>query len=54
LASISTYNFKRDGGDEGKAEKEREKAAGDVKEEAVEAQKAEVAKGQEKKPWYRW
>jgi|GEM_PF-6222648 len=54
LTSISTYNFKRDGGDEGKAEKEREKAAGEVKEEAVEAQKAEVAKGQEKKPWYRW
>jgi hypothetical protein len=54
LASISTYNFKRDAGDEGKAGKEREKAAGEVKEEAVEAQKAEVAKGQEKKPWYRW
>jgi hypothetical protein len=54
LASISTYNFKRDGGDDAKAAKEREKAAGDVKEEAVEAQKAEVAKGKEKKPWYRW
>jgi hypothetical protein len=54
LASISTYNFKRDGGDDGKAAKEREKAAGEVKEEAVEAQKAEVAKGKEKKPWYRW
>jgi hypothetical protein len=54
LASISTYNFKRDSGDDGKAAKEREKAAGDVKEEAVEAQKAEVAKGKEKKPWYRW
>lgn len=54
LASISTYNFKRDAGDEGKAAKEREKAAGEVKEEAVEAQKAEVEKGKEKKPWYRW
>jgi len=54
LASISSYDFKRDGGDEGKTEKIREKAAGEVKEEAVEAQKAEVAKGQEKKPWYRW
>lgn len=54
LASISTYNFKRDAGDDGKAAKEREKAAGEVKEEAAEAQKAEVAKGQEKKPWYRW
>ncbi len=54
LASISTYNFKRDAGDDGKAAKEREKAAGEVKEEAVEAQKAEVAKGKEKKPWYRW
>lgn len=54
LASISTYNFKRDAGDDGKAAKEREKAAGEVKEEAVEAQKAEVEKGQEKKPWYRW
>jgi len=54
LASISSYDFTRDGGDEGKTEKVREKAAGEVKEEAVEAQKAEVAKGQEKKPWYRW
>lgn len=54
LASISTYNFKRDAGDDGKAAKEREKAAGEVKEEAAEAQKAEVAKGKEKKPWYRW
>lgn len=54
LASISSYNFKRDAGDDGKAAKEREKAAGEVKEEAVEAQKAEVEKGKEKKPWYRW
>ena len=37
-----------------KTEKIREKAAGEVKEEAVEAQKAEVEKGKEKKPWYRW
>ena len=55
LASISTYNFERDGGDEAKTEKVREKAAGEVKEEAVEAQKTEVEeKGKEKKPWYRW
>lgn len=54
LASISTYNFKRDGGDDGKAAKERENAAGEVQEEAVVAQKAEVEKGKEKKPWYRW
>ncbi len=54
LASISSYDFTRDGGGEAKTEKIREKAAGEVKEEAVKTQKAEVEKGQEKKPWYRW
>ena len=55
LASISTYNFNRDGGDEAKTAKVREKAAGEVKEGAIAAQKTEVEeKGKEKKPWYRW
>ena len=55
MASISTYNFNRDGGDEAKTAKVREKAAGEVKEGAIAAQKTEVEeKGKEKKPWYRW
>lgn len=53
LASISTYNFERDKGNDAKTDKSRQDAAGEVKEEAKEQQKAEVVeKGKEKKPWY--
>lgn len=45
LASISSYDFKRDGGDDGKTEKGREKAAEDVKAEAAAKKEAEQKKG---------
>jgi hypothetical protein len=53
LANISSYNFERDKGNDAKTDKSRKDAAGEVKEEAKEKQKAEVVeKGKEKKPWY--
>jgi hypothetical protein len=53
LANISSYNFERDKGNDAKTDKSRKDAAGEVKEEAKEQQKAEVVeKGKEKKPWY--
>ena len=53
LANISSYNFERDKGNDAKTDKSRKDAAGEVKEEAKDKQKAEVVeKGKEKKPWY--
>ena len=45
LASISTYDFKRDSGDDGKTEKNREKVAEEVKADAAAKKEAEQKKG---------